>query len=54
MSKYICDACGNDLEVADGTTGEQVRLQPCITCNEESCDHSYQKGYEASEEKHVD
>ena len=54
MSEYICDACGVDLEVADGTTKEQVRIKPCITCNEESSDHGYQMGYEASEEKHTE
>ena len=53
MSEYICDACGVDLEVADGTTKEQVRIKPCITCNEESAaqgrEDGYDSGYETAE-----
>ena len=53
MPEYICDACGVDLEVADGTTKEQVRIKPCITCNEESakqgCEDAYQDGFSDAE-----
>lgn len=47
MPDYTCDECGDDLKMAEESTTEVVRLEPCETCRNES----YDIGFRESEEE---
>lgn len=41
---YTCDACGDDLEVAEPSDEKIVRIKPCETCGEDSYESGRSEG----------
>jgi hypothetical protein len=53
MPDYTCDECGDDLKMAEESTKEVVRIEPCETCRNESYDIGYREAEEEYERRHV-
>lgn len=51
MPDHTCDECGDDLIVAEESTKEVVRIEPCETCRNESYDIGFRESEEATERR---